>query len=146
VSIITHNKRTAQDKTVTTSKKNTLPTTNALLAIAGWDHAIDWEALGWAAIVRDGAITVWSPLEEANNSPGAFYTQYDLTPEQSGSLAVAPDPVPAGYLRGLIVAAGISQQEAARRLHVDPATLRRWPRKNQKQRKNHGHPQSPKTD
>lgn len=111
---------------MTTSKKNTLPTTNALLAIAGWDHAIDWEALGWAAIVRDGAITVWSPLEEANNSPGAFYTQYDLTPEQSGSLAVAPDPVPAGYLRGLIVAAGISQQEAARRLHVDPATLRRW--------------------
>jgi DNA-binding transcriptional regulator YiaG len=42
------------------------------------------------------------------------------------SLVPTPDPVPAGYLRGLIAAAGISQQEAARRLHVDPATLRRW--------------------
>jgi hypothetical protein len=32
----------------------------------------------------------------------------------------------ASRLRGLIAAAGISQREAARRLHVDPATLRRW--------------------
>ena len=39
---------------------------------------------------------------------------------------ITPDPVPPDYLRSLIDGAGITQGEAARLLHVDPATLRRW--------------------
>ena len=38
----------------------------------------------------------------------------------------APDPVTSEYLRGLIASAGITQGSAARLLHVDPTTLRKW--------------------
>jgi hypothetical protein len=38
----------------------------------------------------------------------------------------APDPVTTAYLLQLIDMAGISQQEAARQLRVDPRTMRRW--------------------
>ena len=38
----------------------------------------------------------------------------------------APDPVTPGYVLQLIDMAGISQQEAARQLRVDPRTMRRW--------------------
>ena len=37
-----------------------------------------------------------------------------------------PDPIPTGYLRSLIKGAEITQGEAARILHVDPVTVRRW--------------------
>ena len=71
-----------------TTKKNTIAT-NTILATAGWNRAVDWEALGWTATIRDGVITVWSPEEEANNSPGGCYGQYDLAQPQA--VAVFPN-------------------------------------------------------
>jgi hypothetical protein len=49
--------------------------------------------------------------------PGADWTP--IMPE-------TPDPVPPQYLRGLIASAGITQGNAAKLLHVDPTTLRKW--------------------
>jgi transcriptional regulator with XRE-family HTH domain len=40
--------------------------------------------------------------------------------------ADAPDPTPPDWLRALIEGAGITQREAARRLHVEERSIRRW--------------------
>jgi transcriptional regulator with XRE-family HTH domain len=37
-----------------------------------------------------------------------------------------PDPPDAVWLRALLARHGVSQCEAARRIHVPPSTLRRW--------------------
>ena len=64
--------------------------------------------------------------QPGGEGPALAQAEKELRRSSIDDLGPTPDPVPPAWLHELIEIGGITQGEAARRLHVDPTTLRKW--------------------